>query len=43
VISIGTIGAERGGGSYRAAKAALASWNAYLRVRLGERFLDHSV
>ncbi|MFG2821902.1 SDR family NAD(P)-dependent oxidoreductase [Kitasatospora sp. NPDC048365] len=29
VISIGSIGAERRGGSYGAAKAALAAWNAF--------------
>ena len=37
VINIGTIGAERGGGSYGAAKAALASWNAYLSAEIGPR------
>jgi NAD(P)-dependent dehydrogenase (short-subunit alcohol dehydrogenase family) len=35
VISIGTIGAERGGGSYGAAKAALAAWNADLSAEIG--------
>jgi 3-oxoacyl-[acyl-carrier protein] reductase len=34
VISIGSIGAERGGGSYGAAKAALAAWNATLSAEL---------
>jgi 3-oxoacyl-[acyl-carrier protein] reductase len=35
VISIGSIGAERLGGSYGAAKAALAAWNAALSHELG--------
>ncbi|MBL1094963.1 MULTISPECIES: SDR family NAD(P)-dependent oxidoreductase [Streptomyces] len=35
VLSIGSIGAERGGGSYGAAKAALAAWNAALSAELG--------
>jgi 3-oxoacyl-[acyl-carrier protein] reductase len=35
VISLGTIGAERGGGSYGAAKAALAAWNADLSSDIG--------
>jgi 3-oxoacyl-[acyl-carrier protein] reductase len=34
VISIGSIGAERRGGSYGAAKAALAAWNAALSAEL---------
>jgi len=34
VISIGSIGAERRGGSYGAAKAALAAWNAFLSAEL---------
>jgi 3-oxoacyl-[acyl-carrier protein] reductase len=34
VISIGSIGAERRGGSYGAAKAALGAWNASLSARL---------
>ncbi|WP_433891488.1 SDR family NAD(P)-dependent oxidoreductase [Streptomyces sp. CA-111067] len=34
VISIGSIGAERRGGSYGAAKAALAAWNATLSAEL---------
>jgi 3-oxoacyl-[acyl-carrier protein] reductase len=34
VISVGSIGAERGGGSYGAAKAALAAWNASLSAEL---------
>ncbi|MBN6051475.1 SDR family oxidoreductase [Nonomuraea sp. RK-328] len=37
VVSIGSIGAERGGGSYGAAKAALAAWNATLAATLGSR------
>ncbi|HTZ27380.1 MAG TPA: SDR family oxidoreductase [Streptosporangiaceae bacterium] len=43
VISIGTIGAERGGGSYGAAKAALASWNAYLSAEIGARGVTANV
>ncbi|MGW5353999.1 SDR family NAD(P)-dependent oxidoreductase [Streptomyces sp. NPDC004031] len=35
VVSIGSIGAERRGGSYGAAKAALAAWNAALSHELG--------
>jgi 3-oxoacyl-[acyl-carrier protein] reductase len=35
VISIGSIGAERGRGSYGAAKAALSAWNASLSAELG--------
>ncbi|SEH03841.1 3-oxoacyl-[acyl-carrier protein] reductase [Nonomuraea solani] len=37
VVSIGSIGAERGGGSYGAAKAALAAWNTFLAAELGPR------
>ncbi|MCK2218718.1 SDR family oxidoreductase [Actinomadura sp. ATCC 31491] len=37
VVSIGSIGAERRGGSYGAAKAALAAWNATLAADLGPR------
>jgi 3-oxoacyl-[acyl-carrier protein] reductase len=43
VISIGTIGAERGGGSYGAAKAALAAWNADLSADLGPRGITANV
>ena len=43
VISIGTIGAERGGGSYGAAKAALASWNVYLSAEIGPRGVTANV
>ncbi|MEO3872247.1 SDR family oxidoreductase [Nonomuraea sp. B12E4] len=35
VISVGSIGAERRGGSYGAAKAALAAWNVSLAAALG--------
>jgi 3-oxoacyl-[acyl-carrier protein] reductase len=35
VLSIGSIGAERRGGSYGAAKAALATWNATISAQLG--------
>ena len=35
VISIGSIGAERGAGSYGAAKAALAAWNLGVSAELG--------
>jgi len=34
IISVGSIGAERRGGSYGAAKAALAAWNAWLSAEL---------
>ncbi|MEU4588060.1 SDR family oxidoreductase [Kitasatospora aureofaciens] len=37
VISIGSIGAERRGGSYGAAKAGLAAWNASLSAELAPR------
>ncbi|MGD3108648.1 SDR family NAD(P)-dependent oxidoreductase [Streptomyces sp. YGL11-2] len=37
VISIGSIGAERRGGSYGAAKAALAAWNASLSAELAPK------
>ncbi|MFG2077158.1 3-oxoacyl-[acyl-carrier protein] reductase [Nonomuraea maritima] len=37
VVSIGSIGAERRGGSYGAAKAALAAWSASLAATLGPR------
>jgi NAD(P)-dependent dehydrogenase (short-subunit alcohol dehydrogenase family) len=43
VISIGTIGAERGGGSYGAAKAALAAWNADLSSEIGPRGVTANV
>jgi 3-oxoacyl-[acyl-carrier protein] reductase len=43
VISIGSIGAERGGGSYGAAKAALAAWNATLSAELGPRGVTANV
>ncbi|MFI8789563.1 MULTISPECIES: SDR family oxidoreductase [unclassified Streptomyces] len=37
VISVGSIGAERRGGSYGAAKAALAAWNTSLSADLTPR------
>lgn len=37
VISIGSIGAERRGGSYGAAKAALGAWNASLSAELAPK------
>ena len=43
VISIGTIGAERSGGSYGAAKAALASWNVCLSADIGRRGITANV
>jgi 3-oxoacyl-[acyl-carrier protein] reductase len=43
VISIGTIGAERGGRSYGAAKAGLAAWNAFLSAELGPRDITANV
>ncbi|QKV93814.1 SDR family oxidoreductase [Streptomyces sp. NA02950] len=43
VISIGSIGAERRGGSYGAAKAALAAWNAALSAELGPHGITTNV
>ncbi|WP_171162297.1 SDR family NAD(P)-dependent oxidoreductase [Streptomyces sp. I05A-00742] len=43
VISIGSIGAERRGGSYGAAKAALAAWNASLSADLGPHGITSNV
>ncbi len=43
VVSLGSIGAERGGGSYGAAKAALAAWNAFLSASLGPRDITCNV
>ncbi len=43
VISIGSIGAERGAGSYGAAKAGLAAWNAGLSAELGARGVTANV
>lgn len=43
VISIGTIGAERRGGAYGAAKAALAAWSAALAAGLGPRGITCNV
>jgi 3-oxoacyl-[acyl-carrier protein] reductase len=43
VISIGSIGAEKGAGSYGAAKAALASWNVYVAGVLGVRGITANV
>ncbi|MEU6739230.1 SDR family NAD(P)-dependent oxidoreductase [Streptosporangium sandarakinum] len=43
IISIGSIGAERGGGSYGAAKAALAAWNASLSAELGPHGITSNV
>jgi NAD(P)-dependent dehydrogenase (short-subunit alcohol dehydrogenase family) len=43
VLSIGTIGAERNGGSYGAAKAALAAWNADLSSEIGPRGVTANV
>jgi 3-oxoacyl-[acyl-carrier protein] reductase len=37
VVSLGSIGAERRGGAYGAAKAALAAWSAGLSAELGSR------
>ncbi|MCX5397168.1 SDR family NAD(P)-dependent oxidoreductase [Streptomyces sp. NBC_00102] len=43
VISIGSIGAERRGGAYGTAKAALAAWNAGLSADLGPRGITANV
>ncbi|MEU4724962.1 SDR family oxidoreductase [Nonomuraea dietziae] len=43
IVSIGSIGAERRGGSYGAAKAALAAWNASLAAELGPRDITCNV
>ncbi|MBX6356526.1 MAG: SDR family oxidoreductase [Micromonosporaceae bacterium] len=43
VISIGSIGAERRGGAYGAAKAALAAWNASISAELGPRGVTTNV
>lgn len=43
IISIGSIGAERRGGSYGAAKAALAAWNASLSAEVGPRGITSNV
>jgi 3-oxoacyl-[acyl-carrier protein] reductase len=43
VISIGSIGAERGAGSYGAAKAALAAWNLTVSSGLGPRGVTANV
>ncbi|MEU6736113.1 SDR family oxidoreductase [Streptomyces physcomitrii] len=43
VVSIGSIGAERRGGSYGAAKAALGAWNASLSAELAPRGITCNV
>ena len=43
VISIGSIAADTGAGSYGAAKAALASWNVGLAADLGSRGITANV
>jgi 3-oxoacyl-[acyl-carrier protein] reductase len=43
ILSIGSIGAERRGGSYGASKAALAAWNASLSFELGPRSITSNV
>ncbi len=43
VINIGSFAADRGNGSYGAAKAALASWNIHLANRLGARGITSNV
>jgi 3-oxoacyl-[acyl-carrier protein] reductase len=43
VVSIGSIGAERRGGSYGAAKAALQAWNGFLSAELGPRGVTANV
>ncbi|WP_308340946.1 SDR family oxidoreductase [Streptomyces sp. JJ36] len=43
VLSIGSLGAERRGGSYGAAKAALAAWNASLSAELAPHAITCNV
>ncbi|WP_052847513.1 SDR family NAD(P)-dependent oxidoreductase [Streptomyces avicenniae] len=43
VISIGSIGAERRGGSYGAAKAALSAWHTFLSAQLAPRGVTSNV
>jgi 3-oxoacyl-[acyl-carrier protein] reductase len=43
VISVGSIAADKGAGSYGAAKAALASWNVSLAGELGPREITANV
>jgi 3-oxoacyl-[acyl-carrier protein] reductase len=43
VISVGSIGAERRGGSYGAAKAALAAWHAMLSAEIAPRGITANV
>lgn len=43
VIHIGSFAADRGQGSYGAAKAALASWNVHLAKKLGPRDITSNV
>jgi len=43
VISIGSIAADKGAGSYGAAKAGIASWNAGLAAELGPRDITANV
>jgi NAD(P)-dependent dehydrogenase (short-subunit alcohol dehydrogenase family) len=43
VISLGSIGAERGAGSYGVAKAALAAWNISLSSEIGPRGVTANV
>lgn len=43
VISVGSIAADKGAGSYGAAKAALASWNISLAAELGPREITANV
>lgn len=43
IISIGSIAADKGAGSYGAAKAGLASWNIDLARRVGERGITANI
>lgn len=43
IVTIGSIAADKGSGSYGAAKAAIASWNIDLARQLGSRSITANV